>query len=376
MNSLILLISNCSPNKNPNLKIRSNQILMEFMNLRMKIPVSRRFYEFFSYRTYVSHHVHRGKREKSTMSKRLKRSRLELESLPDEMLLKIFRYMNMQELLQYGQVSKRTRAICSDESLWKDIELIQNRVKSEFIKSILDRNCEALDIRDTVIDGCVQLNRPSKLAYLSIKGFIYGDSTKDFIKEILNSCNSLEVLELVHTPNPSLNIVLQDLCKRNGETLMILNLAECRWISKKSAQEISNYCTQLEKITLFNIDMSQDAMDCFVSGLSPNVKEVLLSLNTTMTDEQVEKLVSRCNRITDLNIDSIPKLTDASITSVINHLKHSLETLSIVACKGISFEKVLELKSMPKLQILNYGFKSWHTMLLRKKLPHLKINQY
>ena len=310
------------------------------------------------------------------MSKRLKRSRLELESLPDEMLLKIFRYMNMQELLQYGQVSKRIRAICSDESLWKDIELIQKRVKAEFIKSILDRNCEALDIRDTVIDGCVQLNRPSKLAYLSIKGFIYGDSTKDFIKEILNSCNSLEVLELVHTPNPSLNIVLQDLCKRNGETLMVLNLAECRWISKKSAQEISNYCTQLEKITLFNIDMSQDAMDCFVSGLSPNVKEVLLSLNTTMTDEQVEKLVSRCNRITDLNIDSIPKLTDASITSVINHLKHSLETLSIVVCKGISFEKVLELKSMPKLQILNYGLKSWHTMVLRKKLPHLKVNEY
>ena len=180
---------------------------------------------------------------------------------------------------------------------------------------------------------------------------------------------------MVHTPNPTLNIVLQDLCKRNGETLTLLNLAECRWISKKSAQVISKYCTQLKNITLFNIDMSQDAMDCFVSGLSPNVKEVLLSLNTTMTDEQVEKLVSRCDKITDLNLDSNPKSTDASITSVINHLKHSLETLSIVACKGISFEKVLELKSMPKLRVLNYGFKSWHTIVLRKKLPHLKINQ-
>ena len=93
-----------------------------------------------------------------------------------------------------------------------------------------------------------------------------------------------------------------------------------------------------------------------------------------MTDEQVEKLVSRCNRITNLSLDSNEKLTDASITSIINHLKHSLEGLEI-ACDEISFEKVLELKSMPKLRVLNYGFKSWHTMVLRKKLPHLMINQ-
>ena len=310
----------------------------------------------------------------STMSKRMKMSSMQLESLPNEMLLEIFSYMSMQELLQCGQVSKRIREICSDKSLWEDTDLIQKRVKAEFIKSILDRNCEELCIMDTVIDGFVKLNRPSKLAHLSIKSFINGDSTKDFIKEILNSCCSLEVLELVYSPAHSLNIVLQDLCKRNGGTLILLNLAECKWISKKSAQVISKYCTQLWKIDLFDTHMSHDAMDCFVNGLSPNVKRVCLVLNATMTDEQVEKLVSRCNRITNLSLDGNMELTDASLTSIINHLKHSLVALSI-ACDEISFEKVLELKSMPKLRVLNYGFKSWHTMVLRKKLPHLKVNQ-
>ena len=308
------------------------------------------------------------------MSKRLKRSRLQLESLPDELLLKIFSYMNMQELLQCGQVSKRIREICSDKSLWEETDLIQKRVKAEFVKSILDKNCEALVILDTVIDGCVKLNRPSRLTNLSLKSFINGDSTKEFLIEILNSCCSLEVLALTYMPTHSLNMVLQDLCKRNGQTLLVLNLAECTWISKKSAQVISKYCTQLWKITLFNCHMSHDAIDCFVSGLSPNVKQVCLALNATITDEQVEKLVSHCNRITNLSLDSNEKLTDASITSIINHLKHSLEGLEI-ACDEISFEKVLELKSMPKLRVLNYGFKSWHTMVLRKKLPHLKINQ-
>ena len=82
----------------------------------------------------------------------------------------------------------------------------------------------------------------------------------------------------------------------------------------------------------------------------------------------------RCNWITELDIHCT-ELSDDSITSVIKYLKQSLEKLDISDCKEISFDKVLELKSMPKLRILNYGFKSWHTMVLRKKLPHLKINQ-
>ena len=86
------------------------------------------------------------------MSKRLKRFSLQLESLPDEILLEIFSYMDFQELLLCGQVSKRIRAICSDKSFWEEFDLFGKRVKAEFIKSILDRNCEALVILDTVID--------------------------------------------------------------------------------------------------------------------------------------------------------------------------------------------------------------------------------
>ena len=118
------------------------------------------------------------------MSKRLKRSRLELESLPDEMLLKIFSYMNMQELLQYSQVSKRIRAICSDKSFWEDTYLVEKKVKAEFIKAILDRNCDLLVIDKTVIDGCVKLNKTSKLRFLSLF-CLNMHATKDFCQRFL-----------------------------------------------------------------------------------------------------------------------------------------------------------------------------------------------
>ena len=141
--------------------------------------------------------------------------------------------------------------------------------------------------------------------------------------------------------------------------------------------------TMLDDLThLANIDGNQEG-PVFKTGLrffnnkvcDYNKRHVYCCNNNQHpSDEQVEKLVSRCNRITNLSLDGNMELTDASLTSIINHLKHSLVALSI-ACDEISFEKVLELKSMPKLRVLNYGFKSWHTMVLRKKLPHLKVNQ-
>ena len=40
-----------------------------------------------------------------------------LENLPNEIILKVFAYLNFQELLRCGQVSKRIRSISHDETL-------------------------------------------------------------------------------------------------------------------------------------------------------------------------------------------------------------------------------------------------------------------
>ena len=119
-------------------------------------------------------------------------------------------------------------------------------------------------------------------------------------------------------------------------------------------------------------------MDFFVSNLSPKVKKISLSSNIeNMKDRHIETLVSRCNRITKLDL-SDTELTDTSITSIIQHLKQSLVCLQVEDCEKMSLEKVLELKAMPKLKILTYGFnfsRSTHTTVLREKLPLLKINE-
>ena len=50
-------------------------------------------------------------------------SNIQLEDLPDEIILKVLRYLESRVVFICGQVSKRIRAISHDESLWEKINL-------------------------------------------------------------------------------------------------------------------------------------------------------------------------------------------------------------------------------------------------------------
>ena len=51
------------------------------------------------------------------------------EDLPDELILKILSYSEVKDLISCGQVSKRTRNISQDRSLWVTVNLEKKIVK-------------------------------------------------------------------------------------------------------------------------------------------------------------------------------------------------------------------------------------------------------
>ena len=64
------------------------------------------------------------------------------------------------------------------------------------------------------------------------------------------------------------------------------------------------------------------------------------------------------------------------MTTIIENLRLTLEELNVLGFGGISYEKLLELKSMPKLRLFNYWERSNEELEnLTKYLPHLKICQ-
>ena len=63
--------------------------------------------------------------------------------LPDEVILKIFDYLDIIDLIHCGQVSKRFREISQDETLQK-LNLDEREVPSSFLKLSISRGLKYL----------------------------------------------------------------------------------------------------------------------------------------------------------------------------------------------------------------------------------------
>ena len=50
-------------------------------------------------------------------------SKLKLEDMPDEIILKVLSYLDLLNLIRCGQLSMRIRSISHDRSLWQKVDL-------------------------------------------------------------------------------------------------------------------------------------------------------------------------------------------------------------------------------------------------------------
>ena len=94
------------------------------------------------------------------MAELQKISDLRLEDLPDEMIVKVLSYVNISDLMRCGNVSKRFGKIRETESLWKIVDLQRCKaVKPDFIKFLLDKGCERLNLLGaTIAKGSLKLD--------------------------------------------------------------------------------------------------------------------------------------------------------------------------------------------------------------------------
>ena len=112
-----------------------------------------------------------------------------------------------------------------------------------------------------------------------------------------------------------------------------------------------------------------------VQNLTPKLKKINLGiLYIRDSDKHIKILVERCNQLQELRLQYRFPITDRAITSVIDELKNTLDTLDLYTCEKISYSKLLELRVMKKLMKLNIR-RSKEIGRLRAELRNLKINE-
>ena len=318
------------------------------------------------------------------------------QDLPDELVLKILRSSETKDLISCGQVSRRIRKISHDGSLWITANLEKKIVRTELLEMILSKGCQNLNMSNSTIVGSLSLKEESQLRVLDISKstWTWPRSTENIedLEKILFSCRSLQELKmdcLLLTPAMAISI-----CK-NGKTLQKLNLnysvvkkyndgihggvysPSSGFGSNAYLQEIIKCCQQLREIDFNGSDegLTSEDFKFLVENISPNIEKLNLKIACFM-NEFLKILLSRCNKIKAFSLTA-RFIADVSLKDIRQHLHLTLEELSL-ACgfEFLSLNGFLELKSMPRLKILNLHNRKPDAgviQILRKDLPHLKI---
>ena len=93
-----------------------------------------------------------------------------LDHLPDEVQLNIFKFLDFDDIIRCAQVSKRTRRICHDKSIWKKVNISGKTVPSEFMEQILENGCQYINLNNTKIVGGLNLSRNDyNVKYLDLR---------------------------------------------------------------------------------------------------------------------------------------------------------------------------------------------------------------
>ena len=194
---------------------------------------------------------------------------------------------------------------------------------------------------------------------------------------------------LLITSNMALSI-----CK-NGTTLQVLNLnhsfVEATFkrlhydLSNSVFRSIIKCCQELKELDLNyvnatnianeNVGLSEEDLGYLAENISSNVEKLDL-INQDVFDENIKIMLTRCNKIKVLTLEAL-FLSDDSLKTIRQNLNLTLEelTLGYSHCNPAQqFTSFLDLKSMPRLKILNlYNGTDEEIQNLRQHLPHLMI---
>ena len=227
----------------------------------------------------------------------------QLENLPNEILLKIFDYMNpkIKELLLLGQVSRRIRSIAHDQSLWQNMNLFPRRiVPAGLLQLILENGCKRINTFSQIV-GTLTINQESQLEFLNS-----WNTDARVLTVLLASCHSLEQL---HLRNVILNHeIISSICYQNGQTLKVLKLAHCKNVSDNIMDNawirlIIDNCVELSVLDLIDTQLSEESIEYMASNLTPTISKLWLTSGLKSRDkcmQMIKMLENRCHNLTDL----------------------------------------------------------------------------
>ncbi|XP_017259661.1 S-phase kinase-associated protein 2 isoform X2 [Kryptolebias marmoratus] len=319
--------------------------------------------------------VSRGKENRFVLARRSRRRResasgVSWDHLPEELLLRIYMCLPLQNLLRASGVCRRWHRLAFDDSLWTSVDLEGLTHMGPALQQVLKTRvrrlrCPRAFVEDLQLAGSSLL----QIVELDLSGSIIPTSV---LQNVAGRCRRLRFLSLegLRLSDDILG------CLWKNPELLQLNLSGCSDVSAAAVGQLLRTCCRLEQLNVSWCSFGRDHVTSVVTNLSPTVCSLNLSgYRDTLTLDDLKLLVDRCPNVQTLDLSDSTLLTADSFL-LLQQLKNLLH-LSLSRCYHIHLAALSDLgRTLPSLRFLDvFGLVQDNQLLsLKKDMSHISIN--
>ncbi|KAM9306165.1 S-phase kinase-associated protein 2 [Pholidichthys leucotaenia] len=292
------------------------------------------------------------------------------DHIPDELLLRIFFCLPLQDLLRISVVCKRWQRLACDESLWHSVDLEGLTHTGPALRQVLKTGVRRLRCpRSFVEELHFTTTCPLQLVQMDLSSSIIPTSA---LESIICHCTLLEYLSLEGLQLS--DAIISSLAKNSN--LIQLNLSGCSGFSAPPLGNMLSSCSRIDELNISWCSFNTDHVKSVVNNVGCSMTHLNLSgYRQTLTLDDVKVLVERCPRIQTLDLSDSTQLMADSF-AVLSQLKGLLH-LSLSRCYHIHLAALTDLgKLFPLLCTLDvFGLvQDSQLPFLKKEMPHVNIN--
>ncbi|KAM8985108.1 S-phase kinase-associated protein 2 [Ara ararauna] len=291
------------------------------------------------------------------------------DTLPDELLLAIFAYLPLSDLIRVSVVCKRWHCLSFDESLWQTLDLAGKILLPGVVGQLLPAGVTVFRCpRSSISSPLFKTSKPLKLQCMDLSNCTISVTS---LQSILSLCEKLQNLSLE-------GLVLSDDIIKNiaqNPSLVRLNLSGCSGFAVEPLELMLSSCSMLDELNLSWCNFTDTHVKAAVNHVTSKVTQLNLSgYRQKLQMQDVQTLVERCPLLVHLDLSDSVMLNHECFQYF--HKLSCLQHLCLSRCYQISPADLVELGGIPTLKTLQvFGIVTDGSLeVLKESLPDIKIN--
>lgn len=277
--------------------------------------------------------------------------------VPDEVVDVIFSNLRKRDLLAAMLVSRSFHKIGNESKNWLTTDVMDRPVTELSLVTLMKRKIRVLRLAGAKPDPISRVNirlyanSMQNVCRLEFLDLSRANLTDRQLHIVLKPCRKLRCLSIEG------NVIDNEVanCIANNKSLIELDISMTRGINVASAKLITQNCKNLEQLNASWCGLDTPILDVIVESITRNIRKLNLAgsvRNFGMANEHIDNLLSRADKMIDLDLSDNAELSDAAVATIIAHYP-KLMYLSINRCYGIDPNVIVHLNSKPTLRYLN-----------------------